>query len=496
MRRRPSIRALLENAAVVLAIAVFALLIANVISFATSRNRLPPVTRLGDIDVSGLTVDEAISRTATLLQEPVTLTYLSKSTSLTPDAINFRLNDAVAKIQLEAVLARQQGIDKLPAFMLRQHINPTQVELPFQYSEPKLQATLNDLATQVDRETRPPMPDLISATVTPGQDGALLDPTEASETVLTAMRSGVSRTVNLPVDVIPLGAASVKSLEPMLAARLKPFTDVAGNVAGVFVKDLRSGEELVLNGDVAFSGAGWLKLPLIMEAYRVSTLPMSQTRRVQLDVISSGGGIAEINEVLRALGDGDVQRGIDQLNGTLHKLGLRNTFLAQPFGQTTQPPTIVTPANARGDINAAPDPNAQSTVADIAVLLEMIEQCSNGTGGMILAFEAVEDAFTKEKCDEMLDVIGQNGFADLIAAGSGNATAFHRQAWDERNHGDAALVRSPRGNYVIAVMLHGQDPLNWADTSVLISDIARMVYGFFNGEMPPAPPPLTSPPPA
>jgi len=95
----------------------------------------------------------------------------------------------------------------------------------------------------------------------------------------------------------------------------------------------------------------------------------------------------------------------------------------------------------------------------------------------------------------MLTVIAKNAFSGPIEAGSGKAVVFHRQAWDERNHGDAALVRSPRGEYVIAVMLHGQGQLDWAETSPIIGDLARLAYGFFNEEMPPAPPPLAGPPP-
>jgi hypothetical protein len=492
MRRRFLNRTVLENAAVILVLLVVAILLANVIAFIASRDRLPPATTLGDVDVSGLTVDEAIRTTIARLQEPVVLRYLDQSESLKPETIGFRVNEPVARLQLEALIAGQQGLDKLPAFILRQSGAPARIPLPYQYSEPQLRAALNELAARYDREARPPVPDLTTGTVTPRQVGALLNLDEAARAVLAAMSSVASRTVDLPVDVMPLGMTGVRSLEPAVLARLKPFTDQPGNLAGVFIKDLRSGEELAINGDVAFSGAGWLKLALILEAYRARALPIPQALREKLEVVSARGGPAEINEVLRMLGDGDAQLGADRVNATLHKLGLRSTFLAQPFDQAVRPPSMVTPANARGDINADPDPNAQSTVADIGVLLEMIEQCRNGAGGMLLAFD---DAFSAAECDDMLTVIAKNAFSGPIEAGSGRAVVFHRQAWDERNHGDAALVRSPKGEYVIAVMLHGQGQLDWAETWPIIGDLARLSYGFFNEEMPPAPPPPASPPP-
>lgn len=492
MWRRLLNRSTLENAAVVLIILIVALLAANVIAFIGSRNRLPPETRLGDLDVSGLTIDDAIAVATRSLERPVTLRYRDQSIELAPAAIGFRLNVPVARLQLEAVIAGQQGLDKLPAFILRQHHGPGSLPLPYQYSEPQLQGVLAELAARYNREPRPPAPDLATGTVTPGQDGALLNLAEASQAILAAMQSDRARVVDLPIDTMPLGVRGVASLEASILERLRPFTERTGNLAGVFIKDLNSGEELAINGDVAFSGAGWLRLGVIVEAYRANALPIAPALRDKLEVISGGGEVTAINDVLRTLGDGDAQLGADRVNATLQKLGLRNTFLAQPPGQSNIPPTIVTPANARRDVDADPDPNAQSTVADIGVLLEMIEQCRNGAGGMILAFD---DAFSAAKCEEMIAVIARNAFSGLIAAGSGSATVLHRQAWDDRNHGDAALVRSPKGDYIVAVMLHGQGQLDWVETSPIISDIARLAYGFFNEDMPPAAPPLTGPPP-
>ena len=491
MRRRFLNRAVLENAAVILALLVVAVLLANVIAFVASRDRLPPETRLGDMDVGGLTVDEAIEATVARLREPVVLRYGDQSELLRPEAIGFQVNELVARLQLEALIAGQQGLDKLPAFVLRQTGVPARIPLPYQYSDPQLRAVLGELAARYNREARPPALDLAAGTVTPAQTGALLNLGEAAGAVLTAMSSVASRTVDLPVDILPLDAAGVRLLEPAVLERLRPFTDRPGNLAGVFIKDLRSGEELVINGDVAFSGAGWLKLALVVEAYRAHALPIPQALREKLGGALAGGP-AEINEVLRMLGDGDAQLGADRVNAALQKLGLRNTFLAQPPGEAVRPPSVVTPANARSDLKADPDPNAQSTVAEVGVLLEMIEQCRSGAGAMLLAFDG---AFSAAECDDMLALIAQNAFAGLIAAGSGQGTVFHRQAWDERNHGDAALVRSPGGEYLIVVMLHGQGQLDWGETSAIIADVARLAYGFFNQEMPPAPPPLAGPPP-
>lgn len=490
MRRRLTARALLENAAVFIGIAVLIALVANVISFATTRDRLPPSVRFGDVDVSSLTIDEAISKTVAALQGPVTLRHLDRQSEITPATIGFAPNEAVMRAQLDPLIARQQSWDRLPAFALRSPVSPTALALPYQYSDAQLKSVVGELAQRFDREPRPPSPDMAQGSVAPGADGAALNQAEATEAILAAMASSQSRVVDLPVDVVPLGAASVKALDDQIAARLREFTGQPGNVAGVFIKDLRTGEEFGINADLAFSARGWLALPVVLEALRAIDGPLRAPVREQLSAVAAGDARAA-DDVLRSLGDGDAQRGVDAVNELLGRLGLRSTFLAQPPGLAASPPTFVTPANSRADAATAPDPAAQATVAEVGVLLEMLAQCRDGTGALALALEG---EVTPEECQAAIDIFSQANTPGLIQASSAGARATHRQSWDARNHGDAALVRSPGGEYVIAVQMHGGEDLQWPVTSAAISDIARLTYGFFNGAVPPPTPPLSGPP--
>jgi hypothetical protein len=489
MKLSPRARTILENTAVFAGLGLIVFVIANVFSFATSRGVLPPETRMGDVNVTGLTIDDAISKTVTALQAPVTLRAITQEVPLDPSAVDFRLNRVVAELQLRELMDAQQGIGQLPAFMFRQHIRNNDLPLPYLYSEPKLQAELDLLAQRIDREPRPPQPDINTGAVSAGADGALLNRAEATTQILSALTSSVSRTVDLPVDVIPLGNASVRSIEPQIVERLKPFTDAEGNIAGVFIKDLQTGEELSINGDVAFSGAGWSKLAVATEGAR-----MNAASADELNAIAGAGDINAINPVLQRLGNGDLQLGVDAVNNLLNRLGLRNTFLAQQFFSSVRPPSIVTPANSRGDIDASPDPNAQSTVADAGVLLEMLWQCSNGQGPMLLAMDD-ENPFTPESCKAMLDGVASSPFNGLIEAGSGDAQVIQRLNWDPNNHGASALVQAGDRSYVVSILLHSPNALDWANTSPIITDIARIANGFFSGQMPAQVPALTSPPP-
>ena len=248
-----------------------------------------------------------------------------------------------------------------------------------------------------------------------------------------------------------------------------------------------------MNGDVAFSAQGWLKLAIVVEAYRALSDTITQQTTQQLTSLVADGSSATANQILQTFGAGDAQAGVTQLNGTLKRMGLVSTFLAQPFDQTATPAQFITPGNTRTDVNASPDANAQSTPAEVGVLFEMLEQCRTNTGALPLIFAG---EFTAARCEQVLNAMAQNNANVLIAANSPAQIVIHRQSWDANDHGDAALVRSPGGTYVLVVMLHSGSALNWADTSQVIGDIARATYGYFNnGQVPAAAAAMNAAPP-
>ncbi|MGW8252079.1 MAG: hypothetical protein ACWGO1_15670, partial [Anaerolineales bacterium] len=66
----------------------------------------------------------------------------------------------------------------------------------------------------------------------------------------------------------------------------------------------------------------------------------------------------------------------------------------------------------------------------------------------------------------------------------GTQTA-HKHGWVSTNGiintiGDAGIIYSPGGNYVLVVFLHHPDQLVWDPASALIADISRAVYNYYN----------------
>jgi hypothetical protein len=492
MRRRPA-RKLPSVALAVIAVVVLAVVavVAVLASFFGSRDRLPSRTWMGEVEVSGLTVAEAVSLTHRVLQEPVILRYQTTTVALRPSDIDFTLNDAAASQLLDAVLRGQQGLDRLPAYL--GGVTAThRLAAPVQYSDAQLDEFLYQLAGQFNRDASQPQVDAGTLAVTAGRNGLSLDIGEAKDSVLAALASSTRRMVDLPVDVVPAPATGPQALGDLIQARLSAFAG-DGRIAGVYLKDLRTGQEYALNGDVAFSAGGWLRLAIALEAYRVTDGPLPAPAQNALTAMLADGSAARADDVLLGIGRGDAMAGVDQVNALLKKAGLASTFIAQPPGSGAPPPAVVTPANSRADVSTDPDPVAQSTPTEIGLLLEMVEQCRAGTGALVLAFAG---QFGTDKCAQYQDLVAAQRIGALIKAVAPDATVIGRQSWDDNTHGDAALVRSPGGDYLLTVVLHSAGGLNWADTSSIIQDIARAAYSFFNpGRTPPEAPPLAAPPP-
>ena len=491
MKRRVTPGSVIKSVLIIAGAVIAAVLLANIVAFLSSRDMVPDETRMSGVDISSLSITDAINRTSRMLQAPVALRYRDAIIQLPPEQVEFQVSDVVARLQLTKLVDSKRGLDQFPDFVLRRR---TEISMtaPYQYSEQKLVEFLDKVATEHDQSPIIAQPDINKLTLASGQNGQALDRADSIALIVSALASSESRFVDLPVDIVPGEKTRLGDLGELIKQRIALYTS-GGNVAGVFVKDISNGEEFGLNADVAFSGQGWLRLALVVEAYRAAGATVDPTLTQQLAAIIASGNAQEPNDLLRSLGQGDSQTGVNQLNATLKRLGLVSTFLAQPYGQPSAPAQFITPGNARLDANTAPDPNAQSTPAEVSLLMEMLEQCRTNTGALPLVFPGV---YNSARCDLVLQTLGQNGANILLAAGSAGAPTIHRQSWDAYNHGDVALVRSPGGTYVVAVMLHSASPLSWTETSVVISDIGRAAYGFFNkDQVPPPVAALNAPPP-
>jgi beta-lactamase class A len=181
----------------------------------------------------------------------------------------------------------------------------------------------------------------------------------------------------------------------------------------------------------------------------------------------------------------DPERAPLEVSDNMKALGLENTFLAGYFSLGS--PLLEkfdTPANTRADINTDPDPYSQTTAADIGMLLEDIYQCAQTHGG---AFNAVfPGEITQAECQTMITLLINNKLPSLLTAGIPEGTQIaHKHGWVSTNGiintiGDAGIIYTPGGNFVLVVFLNHPDQLVWEPASKLISELSRAVYNYYN----------------
>jgi beta-lactamase class A len=118
------------------------------------------------------------------------------------------------------------------------------------------------------------------------------------------------------------------------------------------------------------------------------------------------------------------------------------------------------------------------------MLLEDIYQCAQTGGGALTAVFPAE--ITQAECQAMNDYLIKNRLPVLLTAGLPEATPIaHKHGWVTLNGvintiGDAGIVYSPGGNYVLVVFLYHPDQLIWESASALVAQLSQAVYNFYN----------------
>ena len=120
----------------------------------------------------------------------------------------------------------------------------------------------------------------------------------------------------------------------------------------------------------------------------------------------------------------------------------------------------------------------QTTPLDMGLLLEMIYQCGQGGGALMVAYP---DAFSIDECNQMVEWMSLNRIDSLIETGVPVGTKVaHKQGIAGDIHADAGLVYGPGDDFVLVAFLHRPEWLTWEESAPLISDIAKATYNYFN----------------
>jgi len=270
----------------------------------------------------------------------------------------------------------------------------------------------------------------------------------------------------------------------LVSKGFRPGTDKVGSV---FLMDLRTGERYSIYPQVAFSGMSLIKIPVLVAFYRkIATLPsLEQAQDLALMIVCSENLSA--NVILKFLGNGDEYRGAAYVTDTMRALGLRDTFLLSPLAvnlpsdtrPTPTPPPLIIPQTTADQSATNPDYYNQTTPADLGWLLAAVYQCAdNGTGPLP---EAFPDAYMAQKCLGVLRILRADDIPALIRAGvPKNIQVARKHGWINEVHGDAGIVFSPGGDYVLVAILRNKTWLEYTDSFPTIAEVSRMAFNHFN----------------
>lgn len=496
-RRRGGL-SLLFTFSLLLLLASSAILVYELVAFSRREELLPSGITVAGIGVSGLSGRDAVSRWESSYAEPLILLYPDAlggqphPIRLHPDQIGWRISsdpmlaDALASGETDGGFWRRF----LDFLLGNEFIVSREIPLIAAYQNNALDSFLQDLALRYDNTSGSPGYDLQTLTVYPGESGYALDIAAAKAAIDTALRSPNSRIVSLSVNMINNELPSISTLREMIVDFLDDvgfIFDGQRTIASIFILDLISGQELNILGDVAYSAASTIKLPIMIDYFRARTAAPSQDEAWLLANSLLCSNNASSNLLMEIIGGGDIFAGIQSVTGALQRIGAVNSFITAPFylgveGQqlgsieapeTTPNQTYVTGADAFN----------QTTAEDMGTLFNLLYDCAEFGSGLVTVFP--DGQITQQECRQMLELTSANDLERLLQGGiPRDVRISHKNGWIFDTVGDAGVVYSPNGrHYVISVYL-------WEETEFqdyeklwpLLEEVSRAAWNFFNPE--------------
>jgi beta-lactamase class A len=491
-RRRKKNLPILSLLSTVMVLGAAALLLVELIQFSQQDSLLATGVRVAGIDVSGETQRDAVIRWQEAYEQPLTLYYGEHPIILQPGALGFRINsDTMLASALNATETAANFWMRFFNHLTGQQIGQSaEVPLSAEYQQGLLNNFLEDIAARYDRAPGTPGYDVSTLTVYQGTLGSTLDIAEATRMIDIALRDPINRTVNLPIGDSAASRPNINTLRQMIVDYLDSqgfIYDGQASIASVFILDLQTGEELNLLGDVAFSAASTIKVPILIDFYRFKEVPPDPDEAYIMANSLLCSRNSSSNLLMRLIGGGDEFTGIQSVTSTAQALGARNTYIAAPFVEGTVGQTLgsvgAPETSPNPNFNTDPDPFNQTTAEDIGTLFNQIYDCANYGSGLMVAFPNGE--FTQNECRQMLELMSANNLLRLLQGGiPEDIRISHKNGWLTEMVGDAGIVFSPNGrHYVIAVYL-------WEDTEFqnyerlwpLMEGISRAAWNYFNPE--------------
>ena len=474
-------------------LAALVLTVLQLVQFSRVRTNFPQGLVIADVPVGGLDRQEAAERLLSVYTTPVELHYADAVIQVEPGVVEFALDIESMLAAADLQRTEQSFWLGFGDYLLGRQSSPEAVPLRATYSEGRLRTYLEgEVKSRYDQPAQSPRPAVGTVNFIPGVPGTTLDVDGAVTIIERALFSTSQRTVELPLARTAPPRLSFDNIEVLLRQTIDSYG--FDGLAGVYLLDLQTaqethfayqqGEYFSIQPDVAFTAASIVKIPIMVSIFsRIDSANAdSETIRLLEQMIELSGNDPADWVMQRVI---DNTLGPLQVTADMELLGLANTFLAghfyigAPLLQAFQ-----TPGNSRLDINTNPDPYNQTSTSDIGMLLTDIYECAQTGGGTLVAVWG--NAITQQECQTMITYLVRNKLPSLLTAGLPEGTQIaHKHGWVSYDGlintiGDAGIIYTPGGNYVMAVFLYHPVQLVWDPSNELIAKLSESVYNYYN----------------
>ena len=451
-------------------------------SFFLQRDNFPTGTTIAGLDVSGESAASARTLIEQTYSQPVIAMYDDEGVEIIPADVGFTMNmDSMLNEALEQTMV-QPYWQRYISYLLQEPLEPITVRLKASHDPSAVRNLTEVVSGLMDKPATQPQLLTNTGFIQGGRDGYVADIDASALAIEEALYRPTNRSAQFVVSEQPSPELSLDFLKQHLEQQIETFD----GVGSLYIVDLQTGEAIGINEDAAISGLSIVKIAIMLETFRAVDGPLNADQKNLLDQTAIFSGNFSANLLLDVVaGQDNAYLGVDILTQSMNRLGLENTFIATPYEERPRPErqTYITDANQRTDINLDPDPAMQTTAEEMGQLLSMIYYCANGGGALIAAYP---EEITPAECQLLLDTMVLNTEGNLIRFGVPETVPVaHKHGWAYNTHGDAGIVFSPGGDYVIVQYLYqNSDWLNAGVSFPLLRELSRSVYNYFNMDNP------------
>jgi beta-lactamase class A len=470
---------------VVLAIiALLMFLLFQLYQYGSFRRFYPAGLTVAGVPVAGFTREQAAAQLNNrYLSAPVILLHGDEAVEVSPTDVDFTLDLDTMLSQADYQRQQQDFWSGFWGFLWGRPVQVEQVELRATHNAEALRDVLETVAIAFDKPALPPQPVPVTLSFQYGESGIVTNIEGSLPDVQAAFYRAVDREAQLVRQAVEPPRPDINLLARIIVNHLESFD----GVASIFIMDLRTGQEVAINADMPMSGMSIVKVPIVLEVLRTldRTLSPEQSRLVSETLVVQSGNFSANLLLDTVAGEDNAYLGADLVTESMRRLGLANTFIVVPYEEPPRPgrATLQTEANSREDLLTDPDPAMQTTAEDMGTLLAMIYYCAEQYGGALVAAHA--EQLTQDECRLLVDLMSQNRIGSLIEEGVPPETRVaHKHGWIGDTHGDAGIVYTSAGDYVLVMFMYKRDWLEWEVSSPLLADISRATYNYFNFDNP------------